>query len=62
MKTDRGPNDLEETIERLKKQVTFLQHKCRQAGQQRKQLEKELEDVRKTFAGISEPIYGRQKR
>ena len=28
----RGPNDLEETIEQLKKQVEFLQNKCRQAG------------------------------
>ena len=29
----RGPNDLEETIHQLKKQVEFLQGKCRQAGQ-----------------------------
>ena len=28
----RGPNDLEETIDQLKKQVEFLQGKCRQAG------------------------------
>ena len=28
----RGPNDLEETIHQLKKQVEFLQGKCRQAG------------------------------
>ena len=28
----RGPNDLEETINKLKKQVEFLQGKCRQAG------------------------------
>ena len=30
--TDKGPNDLEETISKLKKQVEFLQGKCRQAG------------------------------
>ena len=30
--TEKGPNDLEETINKLKKQVKFLQGKCRQAG------------------------------
>ena len=29
---DKGPNDLEETIAKLKKQIEFLQGKCRQAG------------------------------
>ena len=28
----RGPNDLEETINKQKKQIEFLQGKCRQAG------------------------------
>ena len=28
----RGPNDLEETISKQKKQIEFLQGKCRQAG------------------------------
>jgi peptidoglycan hydrolase CwlO-like protein len=28
----RGPADLEEQIDQLKKQVDFLQRKCRQAG------------------------------
>ena len=28
----RGPNDLEETISQQKKQIEFLQGKCRQAG------------------------------
>ncbi len=28
----RGPNDLEETIDKLNKQVEFLQGKCREAG------------------------------
>ena len=31
--TDKGPNDLEETISKLKKQIEFLQSKCRQAGE-----------------------------
>jgi peptidoglycan hydrolase CwlO-like protein len=30
--SEKGPNDLEETIDKLKKQVEFLQGKCRQAG------------------------------
>ena len=30
--TEKGPNNLEETIDKLKKQVGFLQGKCRQAG------------------------------
>ena len=30
--TDKGPNDLEETINKQKKQIEFLQGKCRQAG------------------------------
>jgi len=46
----RGPNDLEENIDQLKKQVEFLQRKCRQAGEaildlelQKKNLSKELD-------------------
>jgi len=30
--SDKGPNDLEETIAKQKKQIEFLQGKCRQAG------------------------------
>ena len=30
--TEKGPNDLEETINKQKKQIEFLQGKCRQAG------------------------------
>jgi peptidoglycan hydrolase CwlO-like protein len=30
--TEKGPNDLEEIISKLKKQIEFLQSKCRQAG------------------------------
>ena len=32
MTSKRGPNDLEETIDKQKKQIEFLQGKCRQAG------------------------------
>ena len=35
----RDYNDLEETIERQKKQIEFLQNKCRQAGERIKDLE-----------------------
>ena len=30
--TEKGPNDHEETINKQKKQIEFLQGKCRQAG------------------------------
>ena len=30
--TEKGPNDLEETIDKQKKQIEFLQGKCGQAG------------------------------
>ena len=30
--TERGSHDLEESISKLKKQVEFMQGKCRQAG------------------------------
>ena len=30
--TDKGPNDLEEQINMFKKQIEFLQGKCRKAG------------------------------
>ena len=32
LENKRGPNDLEEKIDMLTKQVKFLQGKCRQAG------------------------------
>jgi len=32
MENKRGPNDLEETIDKLKKQVELLQFQCRKAG------------------------------
>ena len=30
--SERGPNDLEEMNDKLKKQVEFMQGKCREAG------------------------------
>tara|TARA_R100000544_G_scaffold19337_1_gene9293 strand:- start:175 stop:390 length:216 start_codon:yes stop_codon:yes gene_type:complete len=33
MDNKRGPNDLEETIDKLKKQIKFLQFQCRKAGE-----------------------------
>ena len=48
MNTDRGPNDLEEIIDKLQKQVTFLQGKCRQAGYEIKQLKERIECLSNT--------------
>ena len=48
--SDKGPNDLEETIAKLKKQVEFLQGKCRQAGERIKDLEEiNLEEFNKVW-------------
>ena len=33
MENNRGPNDLEENIDKLKKQIKFLQFQCRKAGE-----------------------------
>ena len=45
----RGPNDLEETIHQLKKQVEFLQGKCREAG-------KAILDLDLTNRGLTKEI------
>ena len=45
----RGPNDLEETIHQLKKQVEFLQGKCREAG-------KAILDLDLTNKGLTKEI------
>ena len=45
----RGPNDLEENIDQLKKQVEFLQGKCRQAG-------KAILDQELTIKGLTKEI------
>ena len=45
----RGPNDLEENIDQLKKQVEFLQRKCRQAG-------KAILDQELTIKGLTKEL------
>ena len=61
-KDDRGEHDLELQIERLKIRVRDLEEINDKHKKLNGELRKELEDVRKTFAGISRPIYGRQER
>ena len=60
-KDERGDNDLEVQIERLTLRVRELENINNQHQKLNGELRKELEDVRKTFAGISTPIHGRQK-
>ena len=45
----RGPNDLEEVNDKLKKQVEFMQAKCRQAG-------KAILDQESTIFGLKKEI------
>ena len=45
----RGPNDLEEVNDKLKKQVEFMQAKCRQAG-------KAILDQEATIFGLKKEI------
>ena len=45
----RGPNDLEENIDQLKKQVEFMQGKCRQAG-------KAILDQELTIKGLTKEL------
>ena len=52
--TDKGPNDLEETIDKLKKQVEFLQGKCRQAGRAILDLEVTNSGLKKEIDRLSE--------
>ena len=47
--SDKGPNDLEETISKLKKQIEFLQGKCRQAGEA-------ILDQEVTISGLTKEI------
>ena len=60
-KDDRGSHDLEVQIEKLQLRVRELENINNQHQKLNGELRKELEDVRKTFAGISTPIHGRQK-
>tara|TARA_R100000005_G_C4808810_1_gene96374 strand:+ start:288 stop:500 length:213 start_codon:yes stop_codon:yes gene_type:complete len=52
--TEKGPNDLEETIDKLKKQVEFLQGKCRQAGRAILDLEVNNSGLKKEIDRLSE--------
>ena len=49
----RGPNDLEETISKQKKQIEFLQGKCRQAGVAIMNQEKIIEGLKKEIDRLS---------
>jgi|TARA_R100001224_G_scaffold88040_1_gene57056 peptidoglycan hydrolase CwlO-like protein len=51
---NRGPNDLEEKIDMLSKQVAFLQSKCRQAGKAILDLEVENGGLKKEIDRLAE--------
>ena len=51
---EKGPNDLEEQIDKLKKQVVFLQSKCRQAGKAILDLEVENGGLKKDIDRLVE--------
>ena len=50
----RGPADLEEQIDKLKKQVEFLQGKCRQAGKAILDQEVTINGLKKEIDRLSE--------
>ena len=50
----RGPNDLEETISKQKKQIEFMQGKCRQAGTAILELEAQKATLSKEIDRLSE--------
>ena len=50
----RGPADLEEQIDKLKKQVEFLQGKCRQAGKAILDQEITINGLKKEIDRLSE--------
>ena len=50
----RGPNDLEETISKQKKQIEFLQGKCRQAGAAILDLEAQKSTLNKEIDRLAE--------
>jgi predicted RNase H-like nuclease (RuvC/YqgF family) len=63
----RGPADLEEQIDQLKKKVEFLQGKCRQAGQaildlglQKSSLSKELDRLAEENSNLRIILKGNQ--
>ena len=50
----RGPADLEEQIDQLKKQVEFLQGKCRQAGKAILDQELTIKGLKKELERLAE--------
>ena len=50
----RGPNDLEETISKQKKQIEFLQGKCREAGKAILDQELTIKGLKKEIDRLSE--------
>ncbi len=52
--SDRGPNDLEQQIEDLKKQKEYLQKQCRKAGGAILDQELQLQDLKKEIDRLSE--------
>ena len=52
--SDKGPNDLEQQIENLKKQKEYLQKQCRKAGGAILDQELQLQDLRKEIDRLSE--------
>ena len=52
--TERGSHDLEETISKLKKQVEFMQGKCREAGRAILDLEVTNSGLKKEIDRLSE--------
>ena len=52
--SDKGPNDLEETISKLKKLVEFMQGKCREAGRAILDLEVTNSGLKKEIDRLSE--------
>ncbi len=52
--SDKGPNDLEQQIEDLKKQKEYLQKQCRKAGAAILDQELQLQDLKKEIDRLSE--------
>ena len=52
--SERGPNDLEEMNSKLKKQVEFMQGKCRQAGKAILDQEATIFSLKKEIDRLSE--------
>jgi isopenicillin N synthase-like dioxygenase len=54
MDNKRGPNDLEEQIDMLKKQKEYMQKKCRQAGEAVLKQEARYHSLEKEFDKVCE--------